>query len=186
MWKPAGSLNLSQPSKPQPPARSQPEKPSMSTTLNLPSESASVAAPRNANMSSQEQATLGKSLIIKGEVTGSESLYIDGRVEGAINLPGYRVTVGPNGEVLANIIAKEVLILGKVKGNVTVSDRADIRNEGSLHGDVVCQRIAIEDGAFFKGGIDIRKPGVKEINGAAKPESTPAEDTEAHPAAAGA
>jgi cytoskeletal protein CcmA (bactofilin family) len=76
--------------------------------------------------------------------------------------------VGRNGQVQANINAKEVVVLGKVKGNVTASDRVDIRNEGSLGGDVVCQRISIEDGAWFKGSIDIRKPGTKEMNGAAK------------------
>ncbi len=110
---------------------------------------------------STEQATIGKSLVIKGEVTGSESLYIDGRVEGSINLPGNRVTIGRNGTVAANINAREVVIVGKVRGNLVASDRVDIRNEGSLTGDVVAQRISIEDGAYFKGGIDIRKPGQK-------------------------
>jgi len=102
-------------------------------------------------------------------------LYIDGRVEGAINLPGNRVTIGRNGQVQANINAREVVVLGKVKGNLTASDRVDIRNEGSLTGDVVCQRISIEDGAYFKGGIDIRKPTGKEAsmgNGVAKIETT--------------
>jgi cytoskeletal protein CcmA (bactofilin family) len=143
----------------------------MSTTSNVPSEPAPASAPRNAVLNNQEQATIGKSLVIKGEVSGSESLYIDGRVEGAINLAGHRVTVGRNGQVQANINAKEVVILGKVKGNVVASDRTDIRNEGSLIGDVVCQRISIEDGAYFKGGIDIRKAGTKEMNGAAKGEA---------------
>lgn len=119
-------------------------------------------APRNAAISTSEQATIGKSLVIKGEVTGSESLYIDGRVEGSINLPGNRVTVGRNGVVNANITAREVVVLGKLKGNLSASDRVDIRNEGSLTGDIVAQRVSIEDGAFFKGGIDIRKPGQKE------------------------
>lgn len=109
-----------------------------------------------------DQATIGKSLVIKGEVTGSESLYIDGRVEGSIHLPGHRVTVGRNGQVSANINAREVVILGKVRGNLTAADRVDIRNEGALTGDVVAQRISIEDGAFFKGGIDIRKPNANE------------------------
>jgi len=112
-----------------------------------------------------DQATIGKSLVIKGEVTGSESLYIDGRVEGSIHLPGNRVTVGRNGVVAANITARETVILGKVRGNVTATDRVDIRNEGSLTGDVVAQRISIEDGAFFKGGIDIRKPEGKPTPG---------------------
>jgi cytoskeletal protein CcmA (bactofilin family) len=106
-----------------------------------------------------EQATIGKSLVVKGEVSGSESLYIDGKVEGAINLPGNRVTIGRNGQVAANISAREIVVLGKVRGNCQASDRVDIRSEGSLTGDVIAARISIEDGAFFKGGIDIRKPG---------------------------
>jgi cytoskeletal protein CcmA (bactofilin family) len=164
MWKPATA-----PTKQNTP---EPEKPVMTTTPSFPTpEPTPVAAPRNAVTNSQEQATIGKSLVIKGEVTGSESLYIDGRVEGAINLPGNRVTIGRNGQVQANINAKEVVILGKVKGNITASDRVDIRNEGSLGGDVVCQRISIEDGAYFKGSIDIRKPNPKEMNGSSKVES---------------
>ncbi len=126
-----------------------------------------------AAINTQEQATLGKSLVIKGEVTGSESLYIDGRVEGSINLPGNRVTVGRNGVVSANIAAREIVVLGKVRGNMTASDRVDIRGEGSLTGDVVAQRISIEDGAYFKGGIDIRKPGQK-ANGESKETGTTA------------
>ncbi len=163
MWKPAN-----QPV--QPPKTSEPEK----TTYMSPStptmptpEPVPAAAPRNASVNSAEQATIGKSLVIKGEVTGSESLYIDGRVEGSINLAGNRVTIGRNGVVAANINAREIVVLGKVRGNLTASDRVDIRNEGSLTGDVVAQRISIEDGAFFKGGIDIRKPGQK-ANGDAK------------------
>src|SRR5258708_24557667 len=111
--------------------------------------------------STSDQATIGKSLVIKGEVTGSESLYIDGRVEGSINLAGNRVTVGRNGVVAANINAREIVVLGKVRGNLTASDRVDIRSDGSLTGDVVAARISIADGAFFKGGIDIRKAGQK-------------------------
>src|SRR5207248_11623229 len=122
-------------------------------------------------VTNQEQATIGKSLVIKGEVTGSESLYIDGKVEGSINLQGNRVTVGRNGQVTANINAREIVVLGKVKGNLNASDRVDIRNEGSLTGDVVAQRISIEDGAFFKGGIDIRKPGQQQKNDSKEPVS---------------
>ena len=132
-----------------------------------PAEPSNAPRPASAPLNTQEQATLGKSLVIKGEVTGSESLYIDGRVEGSINLPGNRVTVGRNGVVSANISAREIVVLGKVRGNMTASDRVDIRGEGSLTGDVVAQRISIEDGAYFKGGIDIRKPGQK-VNGEAK------------------
>jgi cytoskeletal protein CcmA (bactofilin family) len=159
MWKPANPPT----SNPKPSTPELEKQQAMSTTNTLPTEPSPASAPRNAVLNNQEQATIGKSLVIKGEVTGSESLYIDGRVEGAINLPGNRVTIGRNGQVTANISAREVVVLGKVKGNLTVSDRVDIRNEGSLNGDVVCQRISIEDGAYFKGSIDIRKANAKDV-----------------------
>ena len=105
-----------------------------------------------------DPATIGRSLEIKGEVIGSESLYIDGKVEGEINLPGSRVTVSHDAEVSANICAREVVVLGKVRGNINASERVDIRSEASLTGDVTAQRINVGDGAFFKGSINI-KPG---------------------------
>jgi cytoskeletal protein CcmA (bactofilin family) len=101
----------------------------------------------------------GRSLQIKGEVIGSESLYIDGKVEGAITLPGSRVTVSRDAQVSANITAREVVVFGKVSGNITASDRVDLRSEGSVTGDVTAQRITVGDGAFFDGGIHIGKPG---------------------------
>jgi cytoskeletal protein CcmA (bactofilin family) len=152
MWKPT---TPNAPNSPSP----EPNQRPASTPAPSMTEPTPVAAPRNATLSTADQATIGKSLVIKGEVTGSESLYIDGRVEGSINLSGNRVTVGRNGIVNANIQAREIVVLGKVRGNLQASDRVDIRTEGSLTGDVVAQRISIEDGAFFKGGIDIRKPG---------------------------
>src|SRR6202451_1485090 len=156
MWKPTNQPSTT-PSRP-----GEPERPAMPTPgTSAPSEPATVPRPAVA-ASTAHQATIGKSLVIKGEVTGSESLYIDGKVEGSINLAGNRVTVGRNGQVAANITAREIVVLGKVRGNVTASDRVDIRSEGSLTGDVTAQRISIEDGAFFKGGIDIRKPGSNE------------------------
>ncbi len=155
MWKPTN-----QPATPGRPA--EPERPSMSTPTPTPISSEPSAVPRPVTTTTtSDQATIGKSLVIKGEVTGSESLYIDGRVEGSINLSGNRVTVGRNGVVAANINAREIVVLGKVRGNLTASDRVDIRSDGSLTGDVVAARISIEDGAFFKGGIDIRKTGGK-------------------------
>lgn len=108
-----------------------------------------------------DQATIGKGLVLSGEITGTESLFIDGKVEGSINLPGNRVTVGRNGKVNANIDAREIVVMGNVRGNVSASDRVDIRAEGALTGDVAAARISIEDGAYFKGGIDIRKSGAK-------------------------
>jgi cytoskeletal protein CcmA (bactofilin family) len=112
----------------------------------------------SASPTAADPATIGKSLQIKGEVIGSESLYIDGNVEGAINLPDSRVTVSRDAQVSANITAREVVVFGKVSGNIYASDRVDIRSEGSLTGDVTAQRISVGDGAFFKGGIDISKP----------------------------
>jgi cytoskeletal protein CcmA (bactofilin family) len=112
--------------------------------------------------SSMDQATIGRSLVIKGEITGSESLFIDGRVEGSINFPDNRVTVGRNGTVAANITAKEVVIMGKVQGNVSCEDRLDIRSEGVLAGDVITHRISVEEGAILKGGVEVRTPGKSE------------------------
>jgi len=103
-----------------------------------------------------EQATIGRSLVIKGEVSGTEPLYIDGRVEGSVHFPDSRVTIGRNGSVTANIDAKEVVIMGTVKGNVQCTDRLDIRSEGSLTGDVTTQRISVEDGALMKGSVQVR------------------------------
>lgn len=152
MWKPTNQ--------PQTPGRpAEPERPTVSTPTAPMMGSSEPAAPRPVTTTTADQATIGKSLVIKGEVTGSESLYIDGRVEGSINLSGNRVTVGRNGVVSANINAREIVVLGKVRGNLTASDRVDIRSDGSLTGDVIAARISIEDGAFFKGGIDIRKGG---------------------------
>lgn len=138
-----------------PPRAAEPDRPNFMPPPTVPE------PVRPAGVGASEQATIGKSLLLKGEVSGSESLYIDGRVEGTINLPGNRVTIGRNGSVTANINAREVVILGKVRGNLAATDRVEIRSEGSLTGDVVAARIAIEDGAFFKGGIDIRKTAAK-------------------------
>jgi cytoskeletal protein CcmA (bactofilin family) len=109
-----------------------------------------------------EQATIGRSLVIKGEVSGSESLFIDGRVEGTISFPENRVTIGRGGNVAANITAKEVVIMGKVQGNVDCADRLDIRSEGVLAGDVITHRISVEEGAILKGGIEVRNPEKKD------------------------
>jgi cytoskeletal protein CcmA (bactofilin family) len=117
-----------------------------------------------------EQATIGRTLVIKGEVTGAESLYIDGRIEGKITLPDNRVTIGRNGTVQANISAREVVVMGKVNGNIECSDRVDIRSEGSVTGDVSTVRISVEDGAILKGGIQVRSGDQKQQN-QAKPEA---------------
>jgi cytoskeletal protein CcmA (bactofilin family) len=111
-----------------------------------------------------EQATIGRTLVIKGEISGAEALYIDGRIEGKISLPDNRVTIGRNGSVQANIIAREVVVMGKVSGNIECSDRVDIRSEGSVTGDVTTARIIVEDGAVLKGGIEVRSGERKQQN----------------------
>jgi cytoskeletal protein CcmA (bactofilin family) len=116
-----------------------------------------------------EQASIGRSLVIKGEVSGSESLYIDGRIEGSLNFGDHRVTVGRNGNVEANINAREVVIMGIVKGNIQCGDRVDIRAEGSLTGDIITQRISVEDGAILTGSVQVRS--VDQKNGKSKDEA---------------
>ena len=106
--------------------------------------------------SPMDQATIGRSLVIKGEVTGAEPLFIDGRIEGTISVPEHRVTIGHHGDVVANISAKEIVIMGKVQGNVECADRLDIRSQGVLSGDVITRRISVEEGAILKGGIEVR------------------------------
>ena len=102
-----------------------------------------------------DQATIGRTLVIKGEISGSEALYIDGRIEGKITMPESRVTIGRNGKVDASIQAREVVVMGKVNGNIECSDRVDIRSEGSVSGDISTVRISVEDGAALKGGIQV-------------------------------
>ena len=169
MWKP-NQPGGGAPATPEPAAR--PVQPMSTNPQSFESTPRPASAPGAS--AAGEQATIGKSLIIKGELSGSESLFIDGKVEGAINLPGNRVTIGRNGQVAANIAAREIVVLGKVRGNCQASDRVDIRSEGSLTGDVIAARISIEDGAFFKGGIDIRKPGNEAKGGAPAPAAEPA------------
>lgn len=125
-------------------------------------------------------AQIGKSLTIKGSISGSEDIYIDGEVEGTIELKENTLTVGPNGKVQANVNARAITILGLVQGNVRASERIEIRKTGSLDGDLVTARIVIEDGAVFRGSIDIVKTGggAKSVPQAA---STPSVATKAVP-----
>ena len=108
-----------------------------------------------------EQATIGRTLVIKGEVSGAEALFIDGRVEGTLSFPDNRITIGRNGHVAASVNAKELVIMGKVQGNVQCTDRLDIRSEGSLTGDVITHRISVEEGAMLTGGVEVRVPEKK-------------------------
>lgn len=112
-----------------------------------------------ADRSSTSQAQVGKSLHLKGEITGSEDLYIDGEVEGTVELKDNNLTVGPNGNVHADVQARSITVLGHLRGNVRAGDKVEIRKTGSLEGDLATARIIIEDGAVFRGSIDILQPG---------------------------
>jgi cytoskeletal protein CcmA (bactofilin family) len=133
-------------------------------------------------------ASLGKSVMVKGQIVSREDLTIDGEVEGTIELHENRLTIGPNGKVTANIKAREIIVLGTVNGNLEVIDKIDIRKEARLVGDIKSARVVIEDGAFFKGSIDIVKPDPPKP--APQPKPQPAAQSQpappvAHPAAAG-
>ena len=108
-----------------------------------------------------EFAHIGKSVIIKGELSGSEDLYVDGQVEGSIELSGNRLIIGPHGQVRASVNAKGVIVQGKLDGNIRASERAELTKSAMAVGDITTQRIAIEEGAYFKGKIDIQKEMAK-------------------------
>lgn len=115
---------------------------------------------------------IGKSIIVKGELNGSEDLTIEGQVEGKIELRDNVLTIGPNGKIKAQVFAKSVVVLGSVIGNVTASEKVDLRDNGSVEGDIVSPRVAIAEGAHFRGSVDMqRKP---EPGRPAAPESKPA------------
>jgi cytoskeletal protein CcmA (bactofilin family) len=117
---------------------------------------------------------IGKAVRIVGQIFTREDLYVDGDVEGTIESQDTKITVGPNGRVQASIKAREVVILGQVQGNVEASDKVDIRKDAKLVGDITTARISIEDGALFKGSIDIRKPEPKPAAAQAPTVSAPA------------
>jgi cytoskeletal protein CcmA (bactofilin family) len=128
--------------------------------------------------SSRNAATIGKAVKIIGQIFSKEDLYVDGDVEGTIECQDNKLTVGPNGKLQAAVRAREVIVLGQIKGNVESTDRIDIRKDARLVGDIKTARIVIEDGAYFKGSIDIVKPEAKaavQAGAAAKPATpTPA------------
>jgi len=115
-------------------------------------------------------AVLGKSVIVKGQIFSREDLTIDGEVEGTVELQEHRLTVGPNGKVLASIKAREIVVLGTIHGNVETTDKIDIRKDAKLVGDIKTARVVIEDGAYFKGNIDIVRAEVPKPQPAPKPQ----------------
>jgi len=137
---------------PKPTPASWEEKPAMSTDSLRPLSATNDRA----------SARLGSSLHVKGEITGSEDLLIDGSVEGLIQLDERKLTVGATAKVTADIIAREVVVYGTVKGNLRAKDRIEIKKDGSVNGDLTTSRIMIEDGAYFKGSIEIDKSADKD------------------------
>ncbi len=114
--------------------------------------------PKPADTQRADVGHIGKSVVIRGELTGNEDLYLDGEVEGNINLRDHKLVIGPNGKIKAGITARDVVVHGRVEGNISASERVELKRGCTLIGDVATQRIAIEDGAYFKGAIDVKEP----------------------------
>jgi cytoskeletal protein CcmA (bactofilin family) len=126
---------------------------------------------------------IGKSIVIKGELSGSEDLTIEGQVEGTIQLRDHILTIGPNGKIKAGVFAKSVIVLGEVTGNVTASDKVDIRDNGSVDGDIIAPRVAIAEGAHFRGTVDMQRKGGAPAQPAKAANAAPAAAPPAQPAA---
>ena len=124
--------------------------------------------PRRQQLMERDVVNIGKSVVIKGELNGSEDLTIEGHVEGTIQLRDHVLTIGPNGKIKAQVFAKAVIVLGEVTGNVTASDKVDIRDNGSVDGDIVSPRVAIAEGAHFRGSVDMQRKGAAASPSASK------------------
>lgn len=121
-----------------------------------PAQSAPVSSsPRPSAPATRTVSSLGSSIEIKGKVTGEEDLQIDGKVEGSVVLNGQRLTVGRTGQLNSEVWARELVVYGKLTGNIHASDRVEIKKDGSVTGDITTARISVEDGAYFKGRIEI-------------------------------
>lgn len=130
-------------------------------------------------------AALGKNVTVKGQIFAREDLTIDGEVEGTIECHEHRLTIGPNARVQAGLKAREIIIHGSIQGNVDATDKIDIKKEAKLVGDIKTSRIVIEDGAYFKGSIDISKAGAPKPAPPPQPAAVPAAQPAAAPAGAG-
>jgi cytoskeletal protein CcmA (bactofilin family) len=166
MWKRDESVK---PTAPQPPAPPAPVAP-QATAL----KPAGDVRPQI----ERDKVNIGKSVVIKGELSGSEDLTIEGNVEGKIELRENILTIGPNGKIRAEVFAKSVVVLGEVVGNVTASEKVDIRDNGSVDGDITSPRVAIAEGAHFRGSVDMQRAG-------SKPAAAPAKQASPQPVAAG-
>jgi cytoskeletal protein CcmA (bactofilin family) len=129
------------------------------------------------SQNSRDVVNIGKSVVIKGELNGSEDLTIEGHVEGKIELKDHVLTIGPNGKIKAAVFAKSVIVLGEVNGNVTATEKVDIRDGGAVDGDIVSPRVAIAEGAHFRGSVDMQRKA-----GQAQPQGKPAQAQQGQPA----
>lgn len=120
---------------------------------------ARTEAPRTSGSQTVTLGGIGKSVVIKGELSASEDLTIEGQVEGKVELTQNVLTIGPNGRIKASVFAKAVIVQGEVHGNITASEKVDIRDNGSVDGDLAAPRVAIADGAHFRGSIDMQRTG---------------------------
>src|SRR6478672_3518353 len=147
---------------------------------------AGAPAPRTEASQNRERdnVNIGKSVVIKGELNGSEDLTIEGQVEGTIQLRDHVLTIGANGRIKAQVFAKSVIVLGEVTGNVTASDKVDIRDNGSVDGDIVSPRVAIAEGAHFRGSVDMQRKGAAQEKPKAATASAPAQPAAPQAAAA--
>lgn len=130
-------------------------------TSSAPSASTSFGpvAPSAALSNERDVVNIGRSVVIKGELSGSEDLTIEGHVEGKIELRENVLTIGPNGKIKAQLFAKAVIVFGEVTGNVSATEKVDIRDKGSVEGDIVSPRVAIAEGAMFRGSVDMQRAG---------------------------
>jgi len=121
-----------------------------------------METPKAPDAARGEMIFIGQSVVIKGELSCGEDLYIDGQVEGTIDPKGNRLTIGPHGRVKANVNASAVVVQGKLDGSIQASDRVDLKQSAVVTGDIATQRISIDDGAYFKGRVNIQKESPKE------------------------
>jgi cytoskeletal protein CcmA (bactofilin family) len=139
------------------PTVSQPSAPAPVT----PSQPASAASQPDYRRIERDVVNIGKSVVIKGELTGGEDLTIEGQIEGKIELKDHVLTIGPNGKIRAHVSAKSVIVLGEINGNITATDKVDIRDGGSVDGDIISPRVAIAEGAHFRGSVDMQRKTVQ-------------------------
>ena len=143
--------------------QSQPQSPSAPSfqRSSEPASDPNALSSRPGTPAARSLACIGASLEIKGRITADEDLQIDGKVEGPVSVRGHRLTVGRSGQVNAEVSARELVVFGKVTGNINANDRVEIKKDGAVIGDIQTTRISIEDGAIFKGRIEIDRPGSK-------------------------